>query len=106
MSTNIQRFASIMSSRMKQTSNAAVPTTLELGTVQSNMSITTDSLQAAIPRGDYMVNLSLTGGRTTSTVEEHTHTLPNSFRGIQPGDRILVAWCGNEPVVIAIVVGS
>jgi hypothetical protein len=106
MSTNIQRFASIMSSRMKQTSTAAVPTTLELGTVQSNMSITTDGLQAVIPRGDYMVNLTLTGGRTTSKVEDHTHDLPDSFRGLQPGDRILVAWCGNEPVVIAIVVGS
>ena len=106
MSTNIQRVAAVMSSRMKQTSHAAVPTTLELGTVQSHMSITTDSLQAVIPKGDYMVNLMLTGGRTTSKVEEHTHSLPDGFRGLQPGDRILVAWCGNEPVVIAVVVGS
>lgn len=119
MSGNIQKLGQTLANRMKQTSNAAVPTTLELGIVNANMSITTDSLQAAIPKGDYMVNLMLTGGRSTST-ESHTHSgsdhshsggahshdLPSAFRGLRAGDRILVAWCGNEPVVIAVVVSS
>ena len=112
MSKNMQRLGATLSNRMKKTANGAVPTTIELGVVNSNLSITTDSLQAAIPKGDYMVNLMLTGDRSISggshTGHEtgngkHSHELPGSFRGLRAGDRVLVSWCGNEPVVIAIV---
>ena len=119
MSKNTQRLGDVLSRRMKKTAKGAVPTGTELGVINSNLSLTTDSLQAAIPKGDYMVNLMLTGGISTST-ESHTHTgadhshsggahshnLPDGFRGLHAGDRVLVAWCGNEPVVVAIVVSS
>lgn len=128
MSKNMQRLGATLSKRMKRTATGAVPTTIELGVVNSNLSITTDSLQAAIPKGDYMVNLMLTGSRSTSTEShthsggshaqysgsgshthsdgEHSHYLPGGFRGLRSGDRVLVAWCGTEPVVIAIVTSS
>lgn len=110
MSKNTQRLSAALSNRMKRTTAAAVPTTLDLGIVNSNLSITTDSLQAAIPKGDYMVNLALTGGLSTSYASHgdgsHRHELPGAFRGLRAGDRVLVAWCGNEPVVIAIVTSS
>lgn len=115
MSKNMQRLGATLSNRMKRTANGAVPTTIELGIVNANLSITTDSLQAAIPKGDYMVNLMLTGNLsiTGGTHEghadgdgNHNHNLPDAFRGLKAGDRVLVAWCGNEPVVIAIVVSS
>lgn len=128
MSKNMQRLGSTLSNRMKKTANGAVPTTIELGVVNSNLSITTDSLQAAIPKGDYMVNLMLTGSRRTSTEShthsggshsqysgsgshthsdgEHNHELPSGFRELRSGDRVLVTWCGTEPVVIAIVTSS
>jgi hypothetical protein len=127
-SSNIERFGTVMANRMKQTSNAAIPTTIELATVNSNMSITPDSLGAPIPKGEYMVNLMLTGSKITSKTEhshsggaheqevgsgvhshtggEHDHGLPETLRNIQPGDRVVIAWCGNEPVVIAIAVSS
>ena len=35
-----------------------------------------------------------------------SHALPDAFRALKSGDRVLVAWCGNEPVIVAIVVGS
>lgn len=129
MSKNSQRLGATLSNRMKRTADGAVPTTIELGVVNSNLSITTDSLKAAIPKGDYMVNLMLTGGLTTSSTShthsggvhgghesgigthehsggEHSHSLPGAFRGLRAGDRVLVAWCGTEPVVIAIVTSS
>lgn len=105
MSKNMQRLGATLSNRMKRTADGAVPTTVELGIVNSNLSITTDSLQAAIPKGDYMVNLMLTGNRSISG-DGHSHDMPSAFRGLRAGDRVLVAWCGNEPVVIAIVVSS
>lgn len=129
MSKNFQRLGATLSNRMKRTADGAVPTSIELGVVNSNLSITTDSLQEPIPRGDYMINLMLTGGITTSTEShthsggshgghesgsgthshdggDHSHELPITFRGLRVGDRVLVAWCGTEPVVIAIVTSS
>lgn len=112
MSSNMQRLGDTLANRMKKTSAAAVTTTLELGRIAGNMSLTTDTLRASIPKGEYMVNLMLVGSFRTGTdtgkeeVDDHSHQLPENFRGLQAGDRVLVAWCGNEPVVIAIVVSS
>lgn len=104
MSSNIQRLGNTLANRMKKTADAAVPTTLELGSIRDNLSLTTDSLRSLIPRGEYMVNLMLTDAAVIG--EEAGNELPGSFRSIKDGDRVLVAWCGNEPVVIAIVVSS
>lgn len=130
MGSNIERLGDIMTGRMKKTSAAAVPTTTELGTINSNLSLTTDSLPTAIPKGDYMVNLMLTSTAYRTSKESHTHSggshgghesgsgthshdggshshaLPSELRSLRAGDRVLVMWCGNEPVVIAIVVSS
>ena len=112
MSSNMQRLGNTLASRMKKTSAAAIPTTLELGTINSNLSLTVDSIPDPIPKGDYMINLMLTGSsyRTGSAVDAdggaHSHALPSVFRSLKGGDRVLVAWCGNEPVVIAVVVSS
>ena len=106
---NMQRLGATLANRMKQTSNAAVPITIDLGIVNGNLSITPDSLRVPIPKGDYMVNLMLTGPFVTSTSgtdEPHSHSLPSSFRGLNSGDRILILWCGNEPIVVAVIVSS
>lgn len=101
MNSNMQQLGAMLSNRMKQTSNAAIPISIELGTVNANLSITPDSLRVPIPKGDYMVNYLLSGA-TTGAADEHSHTLPS----LRAGNRILIAWCGNEPVVIAVVVSS
>lgn len=103
---NSQRLGEILAGQMKRTAAAAVPTTMELGTINGNLSLTTDSLPYQIPKGDYMVNLTLTGSSRTTETDNHSHELPESYRSLQGGDRVLVAWCGNEPVVMAIVVSS
>ncbi len=113
MGSNIQRLGDTLAGRMKKTAGAAIRTTVELGVINRNMSLTTDSMRSPIHKGDYMVNLILAGGsyRTTEAHppgddEEHDHDLPDNFRALRAGDRVLVAWCGNEPVVLAIVVNS
>lgn len=129
MSSNMQRLGDTLASRMKKSASAAIPTTLELGTVNNNLSITTDSIDGQIPKGSYMVNLILSSDTYQTSSETHTHSggehsqdggsgahshdggahshsLPGVFRGLRAGDRVLVAWCGHEPVVIAVVVSS
>lgn len=127
---NMQRLGNVFHDRMKKTAGSSVPTTVELGTINANMSLSTDSLQSPIPKGDYMVDITLAsstyntsstththsggshGGHTSGSGEhshsggEHSHRLPDAFRALQPGDRVMVMWCGHEPIVTAIVVSS
>ena len=108
---NTKRLAAVLSDRMKQTSSAAVGISVELGTYNGDQSITPDSLRARIPKGQYMINFSLVGSVTTEPQGDgdggsHAHRLPARFDPLKQGDRILIAWCGTEPVVIAKVISS
>lgn len=82
---NIQRLGNTISGRMKKTANAAVTISTELAIINSNLSMTPDSMQADIAKGDYMINQDL---------------------DLAAGDRVIIAWCGNEPVVLAVVTSS
>lgn len=81
MANNVQRLGDTLAKRMKKTADAACTIATELGLIGSNMSLTPDSLQVQIPSGDYMI----TAGQK-----------------LQPGDRVTIAWCGNEPVIIGV----
>ena len=135
MNTNTQRLGDILASRMKKTSSAAVPITVELGKINDNRSLSTDSLKDPIPVGDYMINLMLNGnsydtssngshfghidadamangnggdvlGDASNTLSAGEHNHSYTLRILQPGDRVLVVWCGMEPIVVAVVVSS
>lgn len=141
MSSNIQRLGETLAGRMKKSAAAAVPTTLELGTINGNMSLTVDSIGTPIPQADYMVDLRLThetyysynelydadmkatrkphhhaggthgghdSGNGSHTHDDglHDHRVPSVFRRLEPGDRVLVAWIGYQPVIVAIVVAG
>lgn len=84
MASNMELLGNVLAKRMYKAAGAANPTTLELGTINSNNSLTTDSL-GPIPKGDYLIGADL---------------------NLSPGDRVLVAWCGNDAVVITNVVSS
>ena len=51
MASNIQSLGDTLSGRMKKTAGAAVPTTIELGTINGNVSLSTDSLTTPIHKG-------------------------------------------------------
>ena len=124
MSNPIEDFGKEMLAHMKNVSRANTGVTVELGTINSNMSLSVASLGNAIPKGDYMISLHLRGGNevqtssvslNTETEEGHKHsisghshtvTLPGRLRGLNAGDRVIVAWVGTEPVVVDIVVSS
>ena len=114
---------------MTKTAGAAAGVSIELGTIQASLALKTDSLRTSIPKGDYMVDITLASSTYQTSTETHTHSggahsqykgdgvhshdggahshrLPENFRGLKAGDRVLVAWCGNEPVVVAILTSS
>ena len=79
MSNNIQRLGETITKRMLKTANAAVTIDTEFATYNENKTLTPDSLQVQIPQGEYLI----TAGQKP-----------------EPGSRVLIAWAGNEPVII------
>lgn len=60
MSSNMERLGGILTTRMKETSKSAIPTTVELGIINGDLSLTVDSLPTPIPPEEYMIDLILT----------------------------------------------
>lgn len=73
----ISRLASTLQSRMQGISDK--PPALELGTIGADGSLNTDGFPLPIPRNDYLVCASC---------------------ALESGSRVLVAWVGNDAVVM------
>ena len=130
MGNNMNRLGDVLAGRMQRTARANMQTTLELGRINNDMSLTTDGLNGSISKDDYMVDIRLTQDKYETSETDHTHSggthgghesgsgshthdggkhkheLPSSFRKLKAGDRVLVAWIGNDPIVVSIVVSG
>lgn len=102
---------SIMQRISDQTSG---PSSIELGTIQSDMGLRLDRFAVAIPQGDYLVCRNLLLPDPVATTNEvtvgdhgvHSHTvgLPTKMAPLAAGDRVLVVWAHDqEPVVVDVV---
>ncbi len=70
---------------------------IDLGIIQGDYSLLTDTFQAAIPRGSWSVLKHL-------LIKPCTHEgCTCGHEAIKPGDRVAVVWAGNEAVVIGVV---
>lgn len=132
--SNIERLGDTIAGQIAKGAKAAVPTTVELGIINKDLSLTVDSIPRKIPVEDYMIDLNLShenyysynemnssrnaphhheggahaqasgSGFHTHDDGLHDHRIPSVFRRLEPGDRVLVIWVGFEPIIIAIVV--
>lgn len=93
------RLASTFSERIKaETKNAPV---LDFGSINSDWSLRTNTFPVNIPRGSYRICRQVNGA--VLEVPENTPEAGKSqvfLPGVQPGDRVLVAWVGNTAVVV------
>lgn len=113
MGKNIDKLGDTLIKQMRKTSNGAVRTVAELGTIGAGLALQPDTSPGPIPKGEYMTAIHLTMGEagaefaetTTDGTPAHSHKakLPEELRSIKQGDRVLIIWCGTEPVIISIV---
>lgn len=96
MMSNVQRLGNALHQRMNNVAKSAVPVTMELGTINSDMSLKVDSLSGNIPSKDYMKSIHLTS----------QNIYVPEIRRLKPGDRVLVCWVGYDPIVVDILVSG
>ena len=114
--SNIEKLGETLNKRIQNVFNAREGVIAELGTINGSLGLKVDSLSNAIPKGQYLISTRLTMGSTgadfttTTTDGYHAHNhrvnLPAELRSLKSGDRVLVIWCGNEPVVTDILTDS
>lgn len=80
----INRLARVMQARMRAMGER--PPALDIGEIGGDMSLTTNQFPEQIPRADYLV---------CRHVEEGG--------GLKPGDRVLVAWAGDDACVVGAI---
>ena len=95
---NQAALAGLLHSRMGRTvkKGTSLPP-LELGTITANMGLQVDGLPA--PLADYMVSRHL----TLDSIEEPGVVIPEKLRSLRAGDRVLVAWVSNNPIIVDVV---
>ena len=115
MGKNLESLGMEFDGRMKSVFRASYPAfTTDLGKITANGGLLLDGMKGnIIPRGSYMVNVNFlnnTNETTVTTTEEKEHThkvkVPAQNKGLSAGDRVLVTWVGNEPIVVAVVTSS
>lgn len=119
------RLAGLMQKQIQGSISANSSLPLEFGEIQDDFSLLTNSFPIPIPKKDYLVCRGLLQGMVgtvwteTDTSGSHYHSggghshdggshshsvlIAENSRSITPGDRVLVAWIGNDAVVIDIV---
>ena len=100
------------------------PPALDFGTIQGDMSLLTNKFPLPIPQSDYMVCRDVAIGAENDVLYKTRDTEPRSkvdfsgepntthfhdvlicekMRWLKPGDRVLVAWVGNDPCVVDLI---
>lgn len=100
--TGANALAAVLSERMKKEGTS--PMVLDFGTIGSDYSLRTNTFPIDIPRGGYTICRMAAG--MDIEVSGETNNSVATVGGIAPGSRVLVAWVGNEAVVIDVIVSS
>lgn len=112
-SPGMSRLAGVIKGIAKGEQNTAL--TLDLGVIQADKSLLTDTYPIPIPRSDYLVCRGLkkrTASFNTSSVSVGDHGSHNhsgsvtTDEALAVGDRVLVAWVQDDAVVIDVILDA
>ena len=80
----------------------------DFGEIRSDLSLVMNTFPVPIPKTDYSVcgslcGLSIEGGKHSGHSGGNDGSHGHALRKLSPGDRVLVVWADEEPVVIDII---
>ena len=93
---------------LKGMASDQIPTDLilDFGEIQKDKSLLTNTYGVAIPKSDYLVARHLKSRSVNSgTTEGHHHSV-STREALKTGDRVLVAWVQNDPVVVDVILSA
>ena len=119
--SGVNSLANVLNKRMRDMADA--PPLLDYATINRDMSLRPDTYPVNIPKKAYTVCRALTLGDTDEKLTQimsttrgehgghyggdgsHTHdiAIPKKMRSLKPGDRVLIAWVGNDACVIDVI---
>ncbi|MGN0404467.1 MAG: hypothetical protein ACI4F1_04540 [Bariatricus sp.] len=103
--SGISKLAGVIGRRIAEYGEG--PLILDFGEILSNLSLKTNTFKIPLPKGSYSICRGAHQGNKdetlTITQTGETVLIPESMRGVKPGDRVLVAWVQSEAVVVDIV---
>ncbi len=107
-------FSEVINDHIKGVFNASNKPCVEFGIITADNGLKIDRFPTAIPKGDYMLSshiagdsIEISGGTHSGHLSgngEHKHEI--ILPALKAGDRVVVLWCGNEPVVVAVIIRS
>ena len=109
--SGVNSLANVLNRRMKNMADS--PPSLDYATINKDMSLRPDTYPVNIPKKAYTVCRHLTLGNvgdemadtTVNGTYAHSHKVkvPKKLRSLKPGDRVLIAWVGNDACVIDVI---
>ena len=93
------RLARILDQRMRE--HGDTPLIVDYGKISNTGSLITNSYDVPIPKEDYLVCEWLTGKEMETTTDGyHPHNHRVRSPRLQKGDKVLVVWVQDDPIVL------
>lgn len=108
----LNKLARVMTQRSQQVKENGDSLILDIGSIQGDMSLLTNTFPIKIPQGEYHVcrlvngfkyEINEGGYHGTHVSGDGYHTHISKPPALKKGDRVLVAWIQNEAVVIDVI---
>lgn len=108
-SPGISKLAGVFQSMIDKSQDTSL--LLDFGEIQSDKSLLTNTYPIPIPKTDYVVcrhlksHSATTSSRSVGDHGSHSHTVGINQK-LEVGDRVLVAWVQDDPVVIDVILNA
>lgn len=108
MTSNIEKLGETLQGRMHTVKKTGSSALLELATITSSLALEPDQSPGPIPKGEYSICRTVSDKvmKKEKVVTGSVYMEDIRYQKLKDGDRVLIAWCGNEPVVIDLIVGE
>lgn len=108
MASNIEKLGETLQGRMHSVKQAGKGTLLELAQIGAGAALLPDVSPGPIPAGEYSVCRTVSDKvMKKGSVEAGSVYMEDiHYEKLKEGDRVLLAWCGSEPVVVDLIVGE
>ena len=105
MSSNIEKLGETLQGRMRSVRQTGKGVQLELAQIGAGGKLVPDVSPGPIPIGEYSICRTVSGKvmKEGKVAADSMHMEDIRYEGLKEGDRVLLAWCGNEPVVIDLI---